>query len=174
MTNGAGSQEKTFVFLSIIPLETMANIPKKYAKGATQALPPKIAPAISAINGSFAPQGMNVVVIIVILLSFSFSIVREAIIPGTPQPVPIKIGMNDFPDRPNLRNILSITKAILAIYPQSSRMARNKKRTNICGTKPSTAPTPATIPSRIRPMSHSLHPIFSNPLSCCFINTLRD
>ena len=50
--------------------------------------------------GSLAPQGMNVVVIIVIRRSRSFSIVREAITAGTPQPVPISIGMNDLPERP--------------------------------------------------------------------------
>ena len=45
----------------------------------------------------------------------SFSIVREAMIPGTPQPEPISIGMNDLPERPNLRKILSIMNAIRAI-----------------------------------------------------------
>ena len=68
-----------------------------------------------AMNGSLAPQGINVVVIIVILRSLSFSIVREAMIPGTPQPEPISIGMNDLPERPNLRKILSIMNAIRAI-----------------------------------------------------------
>ena len=76
---------------------------------------PKIAPATIAMNGSLAPQGINVVVIIVILRSLSFSIVREAMIPGTPQPEPISIGMNDLPERPNLRKILSIMNAIRAI-----------------------------------------------------------
>ena len=37
--------------------------------------------------GSLAPQGMNVVVMMVILRSRSCSIVREAMTPGTPQPV---------------------------------------------------------------------------------------
>ena len=43
--------------------------------------------------GIFAPQGMNVVVMMVILRSRSFSMVREAMTPGTPQPEPISIGM---------------------------------------------------------------------------------
>ena len=47
--------------------------------------------------------------------SRSFSIVREAMIPGTPQPVPIKIGIKDLPDRPKRRKILSRTKAIRAM-----------------------------------------------------------
>ncbi len=47
----------------------------------------------------FAPHGINVV-IMVILRSLSCSIVREAIIPGTPQPVPTSIGMKLFPERP--------------------------------------------------------------------------
>ena len=90
-------------------------IPKKYTEGATHDAPPNIAPANKAIIGSFAPQGINVVSIIVILLSLSFSIVLVAIIPGTPQPELIRTGINDFPERPNLRKILSIIKAILAI-----------------------------------------------------------
>ena len=45
-----------------------------------------IAPAISAITGSLAPQGTKVVVMMVILLFFSSSMVRAAIMPGTPQP----------------------------------------------------------------------------------------
>ena len=65
--------------------------------------------------GSFAPQGMKVVVIIVIRRSLSFSMVREAMMPGTPQPVPMSIGIKDLPERPNLRKMRSITKAILAI-----------------------------------------------------------
>ena len=40
-------------------------MPMKYALVATQAEPPKIAPAIIAIKGTFAPQGMNVVVMMV-------------------------------------------------------------------------------------------------------------
>ncbi len=91
----------------------------------------KIAPAIRAIIGSLAPHGINVVVIIVILLSLSFSIVLDAITPGTPHPVPISIGMNDFPESPNLLKILSRTNATRAMYPQDSRNARNKKRTSI-------------------------------------------
>ena len=75
----------------------------------------KNAPAINAMIGNLAPQGTNVVVIIVILRSRSFSIVLDAMIPGTPQPLPINIGINDFPERPNFLKILSIINAILAI-----------------------------------------------------------
>ena len=138
-----------------MPEITIAAIPIKYAEVATQAFPPKIAPAIIAINGTFALQGMNVVVMIVIRRSRSFSIVRLAIIPGTPQPTPTNIGINDFPDNPNLRKILSNTNAIRAIYPQPSKKASKKNNTNIWGTNPRTAPTPAIIPSRINPFNHS-------------------
>ena len=65
--------------------------------------------------GSFAEQGMKVVVMIVILRSLSFSTVREAMTPGTPQPEPISIGIKDFPERPNFRKILSMMKAMRAI-----------------------------------------------------------
>ena len=99
----------------MIPEQMIAAIPIKYALVETRAEPPKIAPAIIAMNGTFAPQGMKVVVIIVIRLSRSFSIVREAMMPGMPQPVPMSIGMKDLPLSPNLRKIRSRTKAIRAI-----------------------------------------------------------
>ena len=91
----------------------------------------KNAPAIKPIIGSFALHGINVVVITVILLSRSFSIVLDAITPGTPQPVPTSIGMNDLPDNPNLLKILSMINAILDIYPQLSRKARKINNTSI-------------------------------------------
>ena len=109
----------------------IANIPRKYALGATHHAPLNKAAAINAIIGSFAPQGINVVVIRDIFLSLSFSIVRVAISPGTPHPVPIKIGMNAFPDNPNFLKILSMINATLDIYPQLSRKARNMKSTSI-------------------------------------------
>ena len=112
--------------------------------------------------GSFAPQGTNVVVMIVILRSRSFSIVREAITPGTPHPLPISIGMNDFPDNPNLRKIRSMINAIRDIYPQDSRNARKMNSTSICGTNPSTAPTPEMIPSTTSPVSQPAQWIFSS------------
>ena len=75
-------------------------------------------------------------------------------IPGTPQPLPINIGINDFPDKPNFLKMRSMIKAIRAIYPQSSNTAKKANNTNICGTNPKTAPTPATIPSKINPCNH--------------------
>ena len=128
----------------------MAAMPRKYADGAIQEAPPNTAPARRAMIGSFAEHGMKVVVIIVIRRSRSFSIVLEAMTPGTPQPEPISIGIKDLPERPKRRKIRSRMKAILAMYPQPSRKARKKNRTSICGRKPSTAPIPATIPSRTR------------------------
>ena len=68
-----------------------------------------------AMKGIFAPQGMKVVVMIVMRRSRSFSMVREAMMPGTPQPEPISMGMKLLPLRPNLRNTRSRTKAIRAI-----------------------------------------------------------
>ena len=143
----------------MIPEIMIAAIPTKYADHETQPSFPKNAPAMSAIIGSLAPHGMNVVVIIVILRSLSFSIVRDAITPGTPHPVPISIGINDFPERPNLRKILSIMNATRAIYPHCSKNERNTNNTNICGTNPSTAPTPEITPSTISPVNQSAQPI---------------
>ena len=115
ITKGAGSPENILVFFSMIPEMMIAAMPMKYAEVETIALPPKRAPAIIAMNGTFAPQGMKVVVMIVIRRSRSFSMVREAMIPGTPQPTPMSIGMKDLPERPNLRKIRSRTKAIRAM-----------------------------------------------------------
>ena len=115
ITNGAGSPANILVFFSMIPEIITAAIPTKYALGATHHAPPNRAAAIRAIIGSFAPHGINVVVIIVIRRSRSFSIVLEAMTPGTPHPVPISIGIKDLPDKPNLRNTLSSTNAILDI-----------------------------------------------------------
>ena len=82
---------------------------------ATQALPPNSAPAIMEIKGTLAPQGIKVVVMMVMRRSLSFSMVREAMIPGTPQPVPISMGIKLLPLRPNLRNTRSRTKAMRAM-----------------------------------------------------------
>ena len=90
-------------------------MPIKYADVAIKPEPPNKAPAISPTKGIFAPQGINEVVIIVILRSRSFSIVREAIIPGTEQPEPISMGIKLFPESPKRRKILSIMNAILDI-----------------------------------------------------------
>ena len=98
-----------------MPLMIIAATPMKYAEGATHQAPPKIAPAISATIGILAPHGINVVVIMVILRSRSFSMVREAIMPGMPQPEPISMGIKLFPDRPNLRKMRSMMNATRAM-----------------------------------------------------------
>ena len=115
MTKGAGSPAKRFVFFRMMPLTMMAAMPMKYALVATHADLWKIAPAIMAMKGTFALQGINVVVMMVMRRSRSFSMVRDAIIPGTPQPTPMSMGMKDLPERPNFRKIRSSTNAIRAI-----------------------------------------------------------
>ena len=115
MTNGAGSPANILVFLSMMPLTMIAAMPMKYAETATQPALWNSAPAISAMMGIFAPQGMKVVVMMVILRSWSFSIVREAMTPGTPQPVPMSIGMKLLPERPNLRKMRSMMNAMRAM-----------------------------------------------------------
>ena len=107
----------------------------------------KNAPAKSAITGSLAPQGINVASIAVARLSLSFLIVRQAMIAGIPQPVPMIIGITDFPERPTLLKIGSRTTVALDIYPQSSRSAIRKYITITRGRNPTTAPTPPMIPS---------------------------
>ena len=80
---------------------TTAKKPMKYIIGAIYHSPPMIAPLNNAITGSLAPQGIKVVVIIVKRRSCSFSIVRLDIMPGTPQPEEISIGIKLLPLIPN-------------------------------------------------------------------------
>ena len=75
----------------------------------------KNAPAIMPIMGSFAPQGMKQVVMMVMRLSRSFSMVRLAMTAGTPQPEPMSMGMKLLPERPNLRKMRSMMKAMRAM-----------------------------------------------------------
>ena len=65
--------------------------------------------------GILAPQGMKQVVVMVMRRSRWFSMVREAITRGMPQPVPTSMGIKDLPERPKRRKIRSIMKAIRAI-----------------------------------------------------------
>ena len=115
MTNGAGSPANSLVFFRMMPEHTMAATPTKYADGPTHQAPPKSAPAMRAMTGSLAEHGIKVVVMTVMRRSRSFSMVREPMMPGTPQPVPMSIGMKDLPDRPKRRKIRSIRKAIRAM-----------------------------------------------------------
>ena len=96
--------------------------------------------------GIFAEQLINGVSIIVIFLSRSEGKVLVAIIAGTEQPKPIIIGTKLLPDKPIFLKSLSITKAILAIYPLSSNNDRKKNKTTMIGKKLKTLPTPTKIP----------------------------
>ena len=87
----------------------------KYADGATQLLLGKNVPLTNAITVNFAEHGINVVNMILMRRSFSLSMVLVAIIPGTPQPVAIRIGIKLFPLKLKRRNNRSITKAMRAI-----------------------------------------------------------
>ena len=82
-------------------LVTTAKKPIKYINGAMYQSPPIIAPLKRAITGSLALQGMKVVVMMVKRRSFSFSMVRLAMMPGTPQPEEINSGMKLLPLIPN-------------------------------------------------------------------------
>ena len=67
------------------------------------------------MTGIFAPQGMKVVSMVVALRSRSSRIVRQDMIAGMPQPVPITTGMTDLPERPTRLKIGSITALTRAI-----------------------------------------------------------
>ena len=104
----------------------------KYIIGAIYQISGRMAPHIKAITGTFALQGMKDAVIIVISLSFLFSIILVDIMPGTVHPEDIRNGIKLLPENPNLCKILSIINAIRDIYPQSSSKDKSKNKTNIC------------------------------------------
>ena len=93
----------------------MMRIPTKYIEGPIHVLSGKKAPAKSAITGSFAPHGMKVQSSAVALRSRSFLIVLQAMMAGTPQPVPMTTGITDFPLRPTRLKIGSSTTVARAM-----------------------------------------------------------
>ena len=144
---GAASPAKSLVFLSAMPPSTIMAMPVRSIAAAIHQYSLKKTAENMAMMTVLAPQGMKVAKITVILWSRTFSIVRAAITAGTPQPLPTSIGINDLPESPKLLKSLSMMKATLAMYPQSSRKARNKKTSAMMGTKPSTVQTPPITPS---------------------------
>ena len=122
-------------------------IPERYITVLTQPAPSKKAPAKSAITGIFAPHGIKGASITEARLSFSFLIVRLAIIPGTAHPIVITNGITDFPESPTLLKIGSKTTATRLMYPQSSSNAIKKYITITRGKNPTTATTPPITPS---------------------------
>ena len=82
---------------------------------ATQGEPPNTAPANRPMIGILAPQGIKPVVMMVIFRSRSCSMVREAMMPGTPQPVATSMGIKLLPLSPNRRKMRSMMKAIRAM-----------------------------------------------------------
>ena len=107
--------------------------------GPTHEASAKNAPANNAITGSFAPHGINGVSMAVALLSLSFRMVRHAMIPGIAHPVPITIGITDFPDKPTLLKIGSKTTGsashISAVFQKSNQEIHNhyqRQETDYC------------------------------------------
>ena len=141
----------------------MIAIPVKYMSGKTHHWFLKNSTENIVMIASFAPQGMNVERMIVMRWSRLFSIVRAAMMAGTPQPMPTIIGMNDLPERPNFRQMRSITNATRAMYPQSSRNARKRNTRTMTGTNPRTVDTPPHAPSFTSEATVSPTPSFSRP-----------
>ena len=104
---------------------------------------------------------MNGIISIVRVRSLLFSICFAAIIAGTLQPKPMSIGMNERPCSPTRCIILSMRKAALDMYPESSSRDRKKKRITMLGRNASTEPTPWMIPSVSMLVNH---PGLSRPL----------
>ena len=107
---------------------------------------------------------------IVIFLSRSDASVLVDIIAGTEQPKPISIGTKLLPERPIFLSSLSITNAILAIYPLSSRIDKKKNNTTITGRNDRTLPTPANIPSITSECTTGLIPNAVSPASHTPVN----
>ncbi len=93
----------------------MTAMPSRYITGPIHGEFGKKVPTIIPMMTVFAVQGMKVVTMMVILRSFSFSMVRLPMMAGTPHPLPIIIGMNDLPERPNFRKMRSMMNATRAI-----------------------------------------------------------
>ncbi len=74
-----------------------------------------MAPNTSAMMGSFAPQGIMVVVMMVMRRSFSFSMVLVAMTAGHAAARAMSMGMKLLPDRPKLRKMRSMMKATRAM-----------------------------------------------------------
>ena len=115
MTNDDASSENSFVFLSARPPRMMIAMPTTSMSAAMYHCSRKKSAANMAMMTVFAPHGTNVARITVMRRARSFSIVRAAITAGTPQPLPMRIGMNDLPERPNLRKMRSMMNAIRAM-----------------------------------------------------------
>ena len=104
--SGSSMMKKDFLYLCpVICLiskapKKISAMPVKYISQLTQAAPPKNTPPKSAITGILAPQGIHVVSMAVARLSLSSLIVRQAMMPGMPQPVLMMIGIIDLPERP--------------------------------------------------------------------------
>jgi len=101
------------LFATLIVLELTQQIPvRELAFEAVSALG-TVGMSLGA-TGSLDFAG-KVVVMTVMRRSRSLSIVLDAMMPGTPQPVPIRIGMNDLPDSPKRRKMRSMMKATRAM-----------------------------------------------------------
>ena len=75
-----------------------------------QEAPLNNAPAINAIIGNLAPQGIKCSSHDRHFTIDRFQSFLKPLPPGTPQPVPINIGINDLPDKPNFLKIRSMIK----------------------------------------------------------------
>ena len=87
--------------------------------------------------------------------SLARSIVRVAIMAGTLQPKPTKSGTKALPGSPSARIRRSITNAARAMYPDSSKMAKNRNMKKTTGMKVEMVCRPPPIPLDRKTVSHS-------------------
>ncbi|MNN65640.1 hypothetical protein D3C81_1811580 [compost metagenome] len=106
-------------------------------------------PANNAYTGSRAEHDINGISIMVRVLSFGCSMLRDAITAGTLQPKPIINGMIALPLSPTSSINLSIITVIRAIYPESSINEMIRNIIKICGINTMTPPTPEMIPLKM-------------------------
>ena len=130
MING-GTFSRWLVLVMTMTETRAITTPSRYSmkvnKPASSPPAAAIAAAMITKNSALAPQVKNGMTRMVFVLSWSEERVLVFIMAGTPHPNPMIIGKNARPETPNLRNNLSNTKAILAIYPLSSS---NEKKAN--------------------------------------------
>ncbi len=102
--------------------------------------------AIKRYTGSLAEQDINGTQSAVVrLLSSS---VLHASNAGTLQPNPITMGTMLFPESPHKDMGVSIINAIRAMYPESSKSERKKKRSSTLGKNAKTLPNDDIMPSQ--------------------------
>ena len=104
---------------------------------------------------------MKQVVIMVMRRSRSFSMVREAITPGTPQPVPTSTGMKLLPDEAETAEDTVHDEGDTGHIAHILQDGQQEEQNQHLGNEAQHRAPPATIPSMIGPYSQPATPMLS-------------